>query len=122
MHALRTEYNKFALGYSGREFGARNMKTEAQTDFVKAIAEIAASIPLLRRKQLYEYALFLESHPLPAEETLEAIAEDEAHWDRQFAVTDDDKLAALIASVEAEINKDKPQPMFDDDGKFVERK
>jgi len=98
------------------------MKTEAQTDFVKAIAEIAASIPLLRRKQLYEYALFLESNPLPVEETLEAIAEDEAQWEQKFAGTDDDKLAALIASVEAEINKEKPQPMFDDDGEFVERK
>jgi len=96
------------------------MKAEAQTNLVKAIAEIAAAIPLARRMQLYEFALFLESHPLPAEETLEAIAEDEAKWDEQFAATGDDKLARLIASVE--ISKDKTQPMFDEDGKFVERK
>ena len=98
------------------------MKAEAQTNLVKAIAEIAAAIPLARRMQLYEFALFLESHPLPAEETLEAIAEDEVQWDKQFAGTDDDKLARLIASVEAEINSDKAQPMFDEDGEFVERK
>ena len=97
------------------------MKAEAQTNLVKAIAEIAAAIPLARRLQLYEFALFLESHPLSAEETLEAIAEDEVQWDKQFAATDDDKLARLIASVEAEISKDKTQPMFDEDGEFVER-
>jgi hypothetical protein len=97
------------------------MKTEAQTDFVKAIAEIAESIPLLRRKQLYEYALFLESHPLPAEETLEAIAQDEGRWDKKFAATSDNKFAKLIASVEAEISESGTQPMFDENGDFVER-
>jgi len=98
------------------------MKTQAQPDLVKAITEIAASIPLTRRVQLYEFALFLESHPLPAEETLEAIAEDEAQWDAQFAATDDDKLANLIASVESEINENKTQSMFDERGNFIERK
>lgn len=91
-------------------------------DLVKEISEIAAAIPLARRVQLYEFALFLESHPLPAEETLEAIAADEAEWDKQFAATDDDKLAKLIASVEAEISENKAQPMFEEDGEFIERK
>jgi len=98
------------------------MKTQVHTDLVKAITEIAASIPLVRRVQLYEFALFLESHPLPAEETLEAVAADEALWDKQFAATDDDKLARLIASVEAEISENKTQPMFDEHGEFIERK
>lgn len=98
------------------------MKTEAQTNLVKAIAEIAASIPLARRKQLYEFALFLESHPLPAEETLEAVAEDEGRWNEQFSATDDDKLARLIASVETEIREGGTQPMFDEEGRFIERK
>lgn len=93
-----------------------------QTDLVKAITEIAASIPLARRVQLYEFALFLESHPLPAEETLEAIAADEAQWDAQFAATDEAKLAKLVASVEAEISENKTQLMFDERGEFTERK
>jgi hypothetical protein len=98
------------------------MKTRAQTDLVKAIAEIAASMPLMRTVQLYEFARFLESHPLPAEETLEAVAEDEAQWDAQFTATDEGKLAALIASVETEINEGKTSPMFDEHGGFIERK
>ena len=98
------------------------MRTQAQTDLVKAITEIAAAMPLARAVQLYEFALFLKSHPLPAEETLEEIAADEAQWDAQFAATDDDKLAALAASVEAEINEGKTLPMFDDRGEFIEHK
>ncbi|MGZ9166460.1 MAG: hypothetical protein ACXW4U_14910 [Anaerolineales bacterium] len=98
------------------------MKTQAHTDLVKAITEIAASIPLARRLQLYEFALFLESHPLPAEETLEAIAADEAQWDAQFAATDEDKLSALMASVESEIKEGKTSPMFDENGEFIEHK
>ena len=93
-----------------------------QIDLVKEISEIAAAIPFARRVQLYEFALFLESHPLPAEETLEAVAADEAQWDAQFAATDDYKLKALIESVEAEIRENKTQPMFDEGGKFVEHK
>ena len=96
------------------------MKTK--TDLVKEISEIAAAIPFIRRVQLYEFALFLESHPLPAEETLEAVAADEAEWDVQFAATDDGKLAKLIASVDAELGENKTQPMFDERGEFIERK
>ena len=96
------------------------MKT--QMDLVKEISEIAAAMPVMRRVQLYEFALFLESHPLPAEETLEAIAADEAEWDAQFAGTEDEKLTKLIASVEAEIKEGKTTPMFDDNGEFIEHK
>jgi hypothetical protein len=95
-------------------------KVQTQTDLVKAITEIAATIPWARTLQLYEFALFLKSHPLPAEETFEEIAADEALWDEQFAATDDDKLAALVASVEAEINAGETLPMFDERGEFVE--
>jgi len=64
--------------------------------------------------------LFLKTHPLPTEETFEEIAADEAIWDTQFAATDDDKLAALVATVEAEINEGKVLPMFDEHGEFIE--
>ena len=97
-------------------------KIQVQTDLVKAITEITKAMPLARLVQLYEFALFLKSHPLPTEETFEEIAADEARWDAQFAATDDSKLAALLASVEAEINEGKTQPMFDERGEFVEHK
>ena len=94
----------------------------SQNDLVKAITDIAAAIPPARALQLYEFALFLKSHPLPTEETFEEIAADEALWDAQFAAADDDKLAALVASVEAEIDEGKTLPMFDERGEFIEHK
>ena len=101
------------------------MKTkerQTQADLVKAIADIARSMPLARAMQLYQFALFLKTHPLPTEETFEEIATDEALWDAQFAATDDEKLAALVAEVEAEINEGKTLPMFDEHGEFIEHK
>jgi len=98
------------------------MKIQTQTDYVKAITEIAVAMPLARAVHLYEFALFLKSHPLPAEETFEEIAGDEALWDEQFAATEENKLAALVTSVEAEISGGKTLPMFDERGKFIEHK
>ncbi len=98
------------------------MNIQAHTDLVKAISDIAITMPLARTVQLYEYALFLQLHPLPTEETFEEIANDEALWDAQFAATDDDKLAELVAVVEAEINKGNTLPMFDEHSDFVEHK
>ncbi|MBO9370460.1 MAG: hypothetical protein J7575_05145 [Chloroflexi bacterium] len=46
--------------------------------------------------------------------------DDEAIWDAQFAATDDDKLAALVAAVEMEISEGKALPMFDEHGRFIE--
>jgi hypothetical protein len=92
----------------------------AQTDYVKAITEIAEAMPLARTVQLYEFALFLQSHPLPAEETFEAIAADEVLWNAQFAATPDHQLAALVASIEKEINAGETLPMFDEHGDFIE--
>ena len=98
------------------------MQIQTQTDYVKAIAKIAATMPLARIVQLYEFALFLKGHPLPAEETFEEIVADEALWDEQFAATSDETIAALIASVEDEINANKTLPMFDERGEFIEPK
>ncbi len=97
------------------------IKLQAQTDLVKAITDIATTMPLARTVQLYEFALFLRSHPLPAEETLEEIAADEALWDTQFAATADNRMAALVALVEAEVSEGKTLPMFDERGEFIER-
>ncbi len=95
-----------------------DMNTQPQTEYVKAISEIAAAAPLARTVQLYEFAMFLQAHPRPAEETLEAIAADEALWDAQFAATSDDKLARLVASVQEEIKTGKTRPMFDEHGEL----
>jgi hypothetical protein len=97
------------------------IKSHNQTDLVKAITQIASSIPLARRIQLYEFALFLETHPLPIEETLEAVAADEAQWDAQFAATSEESIASLIAAVEADVNAGRTDPMFDKNGEFIER-
>ncbi|NUO82481.1 hypothetical protein HUU05_20595 [candidate division KSB1 bacterium] len=58
------------------------MKPQAQLDLAKALAEIAAVMPRARAVQLYEFALLLQSHPLPAEETFEEIADDEKLRDK----------------------------------------
>ena len=93
---------------------------KTQADLIKAITDIAATMPLARTVQLYQFALFLKTHPLPTEETFEEIAADEAVWDTQFAATDDNTLAALVRAVEAEINECKILPMFDEHSEFIE--
>ncbi len=93
---------------------------QTQADLVKAIADIATTMPLARTVQLYQFALFLKTHPLPTEETFEEVAADEALWDAQFAATDNDKLAALVAAIETEINAGETLPMFDEEGAFIE--
>ena len=99
-----------------------NMNRQSQSDLAKAIGEIAKVMPLARTMQLYEFALFLQSHPLPAEESIEAIAADEKLWEQQFAATSDHKLAAIVATVEAEIDAGQTLPMFDEHGKLIEHR
>ncbi len=57
-----------------------------------------------------------------SEETFEEIAAGEALWDAQFAATDNDKLAALVAAVETEINAGRTLPMFEEHGEFIEHR
>lgn len=97
------------------------IQVQTQTDYIKAISEIAAAMPLARIVQLYEFALFLKTNPLPTEETFEQIVADEAEWDAQFAATSDEKLEALVAAVDAEIDSGKTMAMFDERGEFIER-
>lgn len=95
---------------------------QTRANLVRAITEIAANLPLARTMQLYQFARFLQSHPLPAEESLEEILADEALWEAQFAATPDDRLEALIAAVEAEIGEGHVLPMFDEHGEFIEHR
>ncbi len=98
------------------------MKAQTRTDYIKAISDLVATMSNARLVQLYEFALFLKSHPLPIEEDPDQILEDEAQWEAQFAATSDVKLAELVKSVEKEINEGKTLPMFDERGKFTEHK
>ena len=98
------------------------MTMHSQTEMVEAIAEVAATMPPTRTAQLYEFALFLQSRSLTTDDDTAEVVADEALWDAQFAATDDAKLAALLASVEAEISTGKTLPMFDAHGDFVEHR
>ncbi len=62
-----------------------------------------------------------KTHPLSNEDTIEAIAADEAQWDAQFAATPDESIVSLIAAVEADINAGETNPMFDKNEEFIER-
>ena len=73
---------------------------QPQTELVKAISGIAAALPKPRTMQLYEFALILNTHPLPGEEFLDDVAAEEAIWDAQFACTVEYKLAALYDAVQ----------------------
>ena len=99
-----------------------NMTMHSQTKMVEAIAEAAASMPPTRTAQLYEFALFLQSRSLATDDHAAEIAADEALWDAQFAATDDGKLAALLASVEAEIAAGGTLPMCDAFGALIEHR
>lgn len=103
---------------SSKEVATKLQQTRA--DLVKAIADIAAAMPLARTLQLYYFALFLKAHPLPNEETLEEIAADEALWEAQFAKSDDERLASLVEAVETEISESGVFPMFNEYGEFIE--
>jgi hypothetical protein len=97
------------------------MQTQAptQVDYTKAIVAIVNTLPIERKVQVYEYVLFLQSRSQAADAA--QVEVDEALWDAQFAATDDAKLAALIETVEAEIQTGQAVPMFDEQGEFVER-
>lgn len=94
----------------------------SQTEMVEAIAEVAATMPPTRTAQLYEFALFLQSRSLTTDDDAAEVAADEALWDAQFAATDDTKLAALLAAVEAEIAAGETLPMFDARGALIEHR
>jgi hypothetical protein len=98
------------------------MTLKAHTDYVQAITKIANAMPLARTAQLYEFALFLQEHPLFGEETFEEIARDEALWDAQFAATTDRQWDALAAMAEKEIAAGETFPMFDERGNWIEQK
>lgn len=90
-------------------------------DYTRAIAAVVDTLPPERKVQIFEYALFLRSRPGSEGELQAVIEADEAWWDAQFAATDDSKLAALVAEVEADIRNNNIEPMFDENGEFIER-
>ena len=88
-------------------------------DYAQEIATIVEAMPLERKVQVYEYALFLQSRSPIAEETQAQIEADEAWWDAQFTATSDEKLAELVAAVRAEIRNGNTMPMFDEYDRLI---
>lgn len=97
------------------------MDIRTQMSLVKKITEIAKLMPLERTMQLYQFALSLKRQSTSIyQENQEEINRDEAVWQSQFVATPDDNLAAMVASVEAEISNGKVLPMFNENGDFIE--
>ncbi|MBX7235704.1 MAG: hypothetical protein K1X65_15055 [Caldilineales bacterium] len=96
-------------------------QTPSYPDYTRAIAAVVDTLSPERKAQIFEYALFLRSRPASDHELQAVIEADEAWWDAQFASTDDAKLAALVAEVEADIRNNNVMPMFDEAGEFIER-
>jgi len=90
------------------------------TLLVKAISDIASAMPLLRTRQLYQLARFLQSLSVEEADEIDEII-DELLWNVQFSRTSGEALAALTASVEKEIEEGRIMPMFDEEGNFIER-
>jgi len=98
-----------------------SVNLQTSQDIVKNIARIAAEMPRDRALRLYEFAIFLESHPLPGENISWNESEDDQLWDELFASTNDAQLESLMESVEAEIEQGDTFSMFDEAGNFIER-
>lgn len=81
------------------------------------------TLPADRILQVLQFARFLQvqtldEFALDEEESPDAIAADEAHWDAQFASTQDG-LAKMAEKVKAEIRAGKSTPMvFTADGRI----
>jgi len=108
------------------------MQTRTATDsidYIQAIAELVAKMPLERAAQVYDFARFLLTQPMPptplpdedsddwlndGEEQMQA---EDALWEATFT-RHRDKFRALAEAARAEIAAGTTQPMFDERGDF----
>jgi hypothetical protein len=90
----------------------------------QTLLSIIRTLPVEQVVQILEVARYVQTQTLDDfalvdEETEEAIAADEAHWDAQFAATQDN-LKQMAANVRAEIAAGKSKPMiFTKDGAII---
>jgi hypothetical protein len=92
--------------------------------YEQTLVSIIRTLPLEQVIQILTYARYVQTQTLDDfalvdEETAEAIAADEAHWDAQFAATQAG-LKQMAANVRAEIQAGKTKPMvFTKDGRIM---
>lgn len=90
----------------------------------QTLLSIIRTLPAERVNQILAYARYvqiqtLDDFALAEEESDEEIAADEAHWDEQFAATQEG-LEKMADNVRAEILAGKSRPMlFTKDGKII---
>jgi hypothetical protein len=93
---------------------------DIQAYLISAIADTAATTPTKSPVQLYQFALFLKSSPVPAGEIIEDILTDEALSETQFAAIYGDKFAALLAALIVEFGYNKEWAVLVEHGAYTE--
>ena len=88
----------------------------------QSLIDIVRTLPIERVIQVLDYARYIQSQAiedfrfLDEDETEEEILADEAHWEAQFAATQDG-LNKMAEQVRAEIRAGRTTPMvFKDEG------
>ena len=101
-------------------------QTTAQPSaYIQALIDIVRKLPVERVVQILDYARYIQSQTiedfgfLDDDETEEEILADEAHWDAQFAATQD-ALKKMADKVRADIQAGRTMPMvFTKDGRIA---
>jgi len=92
------------------------------SSYEEILMGIVRSLPAERVVQILDYARYIQSQTdglLNEDETEEEIRADEAHWNSQFAATQDG-LKKMADKVRAEIRAGRTMPMvFSKEGKMV---
>ena len=93
--------------------------------YEQALISIVRTLPVERIVQVLDYARYIKSQTiedfgfLDDDETEEEIIADEAHWDAQFAATQDG-LKKMADKVRADIRAGRTMPMvFTKDGEIA---
>ena len=98
------------------------MQTETVTR--QQVVELVMALPADRLASVYDFARYIQSHPLGAftdifGETAEEIGADEELWERQFEASRDE-LRSMAREAAAEYRAGKTKPMeFSSDGKPI---
>jgi len=87
-----------------------------QTITPQQVVDLIMSLPPERLASVYDFALFVQQHPLPSMpegdifgETEDEIRADEERWEKQFAASRD-KLRAIAGEAAAEYRAGRTKP------------
>ncbi len=97
----------------------------AQPPTLEQVVDLVATLPPDRLASVYDFALFIKSHPLvPASadifgETEDEIRADEAEWAQQFEASRE-RLRTIAREAAAEFRAGRTKPMgFTPEGRLV---